>query len=65
MQETAANPTLAQTASAASGGAAMRGEKVSVFYGDKQALFDVDLEIARRQDTPREAALRGTHEAAC
>ncbi len=51
MQETAANPTLAQTASAASGGAAMRGEKVSVFYGDKQALFDVDLEIARRQVT--------------
>ncbi|WP_374627555.1 phosphate ABC transporter ATP-binding protein PstB [Devosia sp.] len=29
----------------------MRGEKVSVFYGDKQALFDVDLEIARRQVT--------------
>jgi phosphate transport system ATP-binding protein len=30
---------------------AMKGEKVSVFYGDKQALFDVNLEIARRQVT--------------
>ena len=28
---------------------AMRGEKVSVFYGSKQALFDVDLEIERHK----------------
>ncbi|MEM7301506.1 MAG: phosphate ABC transporter ATP-binding protein PstB [Pseudomonadota bacterium] len=27
----------------------MRGEKVSVFYGDKQALFDVDLDIPECQ----------------
>ncbi len=51
MQETAANPTVAQAASGPSGGIAMRGDKVSVFYGVKQALFDVDLEIARRQVT--------------
>ena len=29
----------------------MKGEGVNVFYGDKQALFDVDLEIKRRQVT--------------
>ena len=29
----------------------MKGERVSVFYGDKQALFDVDLDIKRRQVT--------------
>lgn len=29
----------------------MRGEKVSVFYGDKQALFDVDLEIPEKMVT--------------
>lgn len=26
----------------------MRGDKVCVFYGEKQALFDVDLEIQER-----------------
>ena len=30
---------------------AMKGEKVSVYYGEKQALFDVDLQIARQQVT--------------
>src|SRR5690606_22190927 len=30
---------------------AMAGEKVSVFYGAKQALFDVDLEIERHRVT--------------
>ena len=29
----------------------MKGEAVSVFYGDKQALFDVNLDIKRRQVT--------------
>lgn len=29
----------------------MRGEKVSVFYGEKQALFDVDLDILSNQVT--------------
>ncbi|HDZ75176.1 MAG TPA: phosphate ABC transporter ATP-binding protein [Aurantimonas coralicida] len=29
----------------------MRGEKVSVYYGQKQALFDVDLDIEERQVT--------------
>ncbi len=29
----------------------MRGEKVSVFYGEKQALFDVDLDISANQVT--------------
>lgn len=29
----------------------MRGDKVSVFYGEKQALFDVDLDIRDRQVT--------------
>lgn len=29
----------------------MRGEKVSVHYGDKQALFDVDLDVVDRQVT--------------
>ncbi|WP_246270822.1 phosphate ABC transporter ATP-binding protein PstB [Hongsoonwoonella zoysiae] len=29
----------------------MRGEKVCVHYGDKQALFDVDLDIRKRQVT--------------
>ena len=29
----------------------MRGDKVSVFYGEKQALFDVDLDIYDRQVT--------------
>ena len=29
----------------------MKGEHVCVFYGDKQALFDVDLDIKRRQVT--------------
>ena len=29
----------------------MKGEKVNVFYGEKQALFDVDLEIRERQVT--------------
>ncbi|MEL6743969.1 MAG: phosphate ABC transporter ATP-binding protein PstB [Pseudomonadota bacterium] len=29
----------------------MRGEKVSVFYGEKQALFDVDLDIRQNQVT--------------
>jgi phosphate transport system ATP-binding protein len=32
-------------------GAKMRGSHVSVFYGDKQALFDVDLDICERQVT--------------
>ena len=27
------------------GQAKMKGDKVSVFYGDKQALFDVDLDV--------------------
>jgi phosphate transport system ATP-binding protein len=30
---------------------AMRGENVSVFYGTKQALFDIDLEIGRHRVT--------------
>ena len=46
-------------ASAADGSAAtgeahpakMRGRNVCVFYGDKQALFDVDLDIGERQVT--------------
>ncbi|GAB5506142.1 MAG: phosphate ABC transporter ATP-binding protein PstB [Rhizobiaceae bacterium] len=29
----------------------MRGDKVSVFYGEKQALFDVDLDIRENQVT--------------
>lgn len=29
----------------------MKGDKVSVFYGDKQALFDVDLDVGERQVT--------------
>ncbi len=29
----------------------MVGDKVSVFYGEKQALFDVDLEITANQVT--------------
>lgn len=29
----------------------MRGKKVNVFYGDKQALFDVDLDVPSRQVT--------------
>ena len=29
----------------------MRGEKVSVFYGAKQALYEVDLNVAERQVT--------------
>lgn len=29
----------------------MRGDKVSVFYGQKQALFDVDLDVRDRQVT--------------
>ncbi|WP_244313752.1 phosphate ABC transporter ATP-binding protein PstB [Stappia sediminis] len=29
----------------------MRGDKVCVFYGDKQALFDIDLDIRERQVT--------------
>ena len=29
----------------------MRGEKVSVFYGAKQALYEVDLDVAERQVT--------------
>ena len=29
----------------------MRGDKVGVFYGDKQALFDVDLDIRENQVT--------------
>src|ERR1051325_6593225 len=29
----------------------MRGRKVSVFYGPKQALFDVDLDVRQNQVT--------------
>ena len=29
----------------------MRGDKVGVFYGDKQALFDVDLDVRQNQVT--------------
>jgi phosphate transport system ATP-binding protein len=29
----------------------MRGEKVNVFYGQKQALFDVDLDIYQNEVT--------------
>lgn len=29
----------------------MKGEKVNVFYGEKQALFDVDLDVPSRQVT--------------
>src|SRR3954447_7411830 len=29
----------------------MRGSKVGVFYGDKQALFDVDLDVRENQVT--------------
>lgn len=29
----------------------MRGDKVCVFYGEKQALFDVDLEIQEKMVT--------------
>jgi phosphate transport system ATP-binding protein len=36
---------------ALSAGVAMRGQRVSVFYGAKQALFDVNLEIERRRVT--------------
>lgn len=32
-------------------GVKMRGKKVGVFYGDKQALFDVDIEIETNQVT--------------
>ncbi|WP_280140068.1 phosphate ABC transporter ATP-binding protein PstB [Aureimonas jatrophae] len=47
MSLTAAKPTPAPTAFASK----MRGEKVSVFYNAKQALFDVDLDIPERQVT--------------
>ncbi len=36
---------------AAKAGPAMRGDKVRVFYGAKQALFDVSLDIERNQVT--------------
>ena len=39
------------SAPAAQTGPAMRGEKVSVFYGAKQALFGVSLDIERHQVT--------------
>ena len=29
----------------------MRGQKVGVFYGEKQALFDVDLDVRKNQVT--------------
>ncbi|WP_062017766.1 phosphate ABC transporter ATP-binding protein PstB [Aureimonas sp. AU4] len=47
MSLTAAKPTQAPAAFASK----MRGEKVSVFYNAKQALFDVDLDIPERQVT--------------
>jgi phosphate transport system ATP-binding protein len=31
----------------------MRGTDVSVFYGEKQALFDVDLDVRARTASPR------------
>lgn len=38
----------------------MRGDKVCVFYGEKQALFEVDLEVPEKMVTaligPRVAA---------
>ena len=34
---------------AVNGTAKMKGEKVSVFYGDKQALIDVDLDVPANQ----------------
>ena len=45
--------TVAATSAAEQGGrkVAMAGEKVCVYYGAKQALFDVDLEIERNSVT--------------
>ncbi|MXN65979.1 phosphate ABC transporter ATP-binding protein [Stappia sp. GBMRC 2046] len=55
------SPTAAEAANATEAGARaltadgdpikMRGDKVCVFYGDKQALFDIDLDIRERQVT--------------
>ncbi len=39
------------SAPAAKEGPAMRGDKVKVFYGAKQALFDVSLDVQRNQVT--------------
>jgi len=44
-------PATAQPAPAASRPVKMRTRGVSVFYGDKQALFDVDLDIRDRMVT--------------
>ena len=54
MTELAIEQAVGGTASAASGPAAdvkMAGKDVSVFYGEKQALFDVNLNIGARQVT--------------
>ena len=45
--ETAANPPAADAPELIK----VRGRKVNVFYGEKQALFDVDLDIERNQVT--------------
>src|SRR3546814_19222627 len=39
------------TPAAAAQAVALRGHKVNVFYGAKQALFDIDLEIGRHAVT--------------
>jgi phosphate transport system ATP-binding protein len=49
MTDVAVEEALARTAQAPK--AKMAGRKVNVFYGEKQALFDVDLDIGERQVT--------------
>jgi len=51
MTDIAVEAALAGSAAAPVRGAKMAGRRVSVFYGEKQALFDVDLDIGDRQVT--------------
>jgi len=43
--------TVASSANIGTGKAKMKGRKVCVFYGDKQALFDVDIDIMENEVT--------------
>jgi phosphate transport system ATP-binding protein len=43
--------TVSASVSAGTGKAKMKGRKVTVFYGEKQALFDVDIDIMENEVT--------------
>jgi phosphate transport system ATP-binding protein len=51
MEAATTSVSPATVAATSSGAAKVRGKDVSVFYGDKQALFDVNLDIAPNQVT--------------